>query len=474
MTKSRFIRTLIMLIITFNFTNCDNEEFEVPSPEPQIIELSGAEISISALREALEQQIITSGNTLLLVEDDLYVSGYVISTDEQGNFFEELIIQDNYIEPDAGLRIKLDANPLYQSFEPGRKVYIRLSGLTAGMDSGQLTVGYRDGNRIGQISESRMFQFVIRDTVVRTIEPLAAPISTLDETYINTYIKLSDVQFHRDEVLGDYPLTFAGEAFDEFDGERTLESCSETSSIVLSTSVYASFSSSHLPAGRGNAEGIFTYNFYGDEFNLVLNDLNGLDMESTDRCDPMLVDCGVAVGSGITVLFSEFFESQSEGEPIQGNGWTNYVEAGSETWEAYFEDGTNASLGISARMGSYLSGDDDNIGWLITPEIQFDSQQGEELHFKTSNSFADESTLELLFSSDWNGEPDTVPNATWQILTHAIIVEDDDFFGDWVFSGYVDLSCIEGSGHIAWRYTGSGDADEDGTYELDEIEITSN
>jgi hypothetical protein len=59
-------------------------------------------------------------------------------------------------------------------------------------------------------------------------------------------------------------------------------------------------------------------------------------------------------------------------------------------------------------------------------------------------------------------------------LPSAIIVQDDDFFGDWIFSGNVDMSCIEGTGHIAWRYTGSGDPDFDGTYELDEIVVSYN
>jgi len=107
-------------------------------------------------------------------------------------------------------------------------------------------------------------------------------------------------------------------------------------------------------------------------------------------------------------------------------------------------------------------------------KLDFDRQDDEELHFKSSNSFADDSILELYFSSNWDGQPESITNADWQILSNAIIVRDDDFFGDWIFSGYVDLSCIEGTGHIAWKYIGSGDPDSDGTYELDDIEITSN
>jgi hypothetical protein len=474
MKKKPVLRIAVFGIVSICLMTCEIDEFDIPTPENNEIEITGTEISFRALRTALDQQITNTGNTLLTIEEDLYISGFVISSDEQGNFFEELIIQDHYSSPNGGIRIKADVNPLFSTFEKGRKIYVKLQGLTIGFDNGQLTVGYREGNRIGGLSETRMFEFLKRDTIVEEVQAVDILISELNDTLINTFVRFDDIQFHRNEVLGSYPMTFSAEPEDQFDGERMLESCVERNTIILSTSVYADFSAVELPLGRGSIEGIFTYNFFGDEYNLVINHTGDIDMDGTDRCDPMQVDCGIVSQAGNTLLFSENFEEQTEGDPIQGNGWTNFIETGTETWEAYFDDGTNASLGISARMGAYMSGDDSNIGWLISPEIDFDLQEGEELHFKTSNSFADDSTLELFFSSNWDGQPKSITNANWQILSNAIIVQDDDFFGDWIFSGFVDLSCIEGTGHIAWKYVGSGDPDTDGTYELDDIEITSN
>ena len=169
-----------------------------------------------------------------------------------------------------------------------------------------------------------------------------------------------------------------------------------------------------------------------------------------------------------------FFETQTLNAPIAGNGWTNYIEAGTETWEAWFDGSENMSLGISARMGSFNSGDANSIGWLITPEINFDMQTGETLHFKTSNSFDDGSVLEVRFAGDWDGNENTITMATWIELGSVTVVSDNDGFPEWISSGNVDLSCIEGTGHIAWKYIGSGNGDFDGTYELDEIEIRSN
>jgi hypothetical protein len=121
-----------------------------------------------------------------------------------------------------------------------------------------------------------------------------------------------------------------------------------------------------------------------------------------------------------------------------------------------------------------MSGDTSTIGWLATPQINFDAQDGETLNFMTSNSFSDGSTLEVLFSNDWDGVAANIPNATWDIVADAFIVQDSDFFGDWFPSGNVDLSCVSGQGYIAWKYVGSGVSDFDGTYELDEIKLESN
>lgn len=474
MRTSAFYKYFSPVLLTLLISCIQNDDFNAPFPEIPGVEITGTEITIAALRDALIQEANNNGNPVLTYEKDNYIAAYVISNDQQGNFFEEIIIQNSPTEPVTGVKVLIDASPLFPSYEFGRKVYVKLEGLSVSFNSGQLTLGIRNGNKLGPIAESQRFDFVIRDPEVAVIEAVDRDISDLNDALINTYVKLNNVQFAKEQVLGDNPLTYAGEPEDQFDGERILESCAEGNNIVFSTSTFAEFKSVQLPAGRGTVEGVFTYNFFGDEFNIVVNDLNGVQLEGEERCDPEVIDCGLASVTGDNVLFSEFFENQNAGNPISGNGWTNYIEAGTETWEAYFDDGTNASLGISARMGSYSSGDPSSIGWLITPQIDFDNQDGETLNFRTSNSFSDGSALELLFSSDWDGEPANVTSATWELLPSAVIVADDDFFGDWIFSGIADLSCIDGSGHIAWKYVGSGDEAFDGTYELDEIEIKSN
>lgn len=454
-----------------------DDDYDVPNTDPVAPVIDGEIITINALNSLLEQEQNANGNDILsFVESDLYVSGYVISNDEAGNIYEELVLQDLPSNPTRGVKVLINTSPLFTTYELGRKVYIKLDGLAVGYNGGVLSIGFRDGNQVEAIAESLMDQTIIRDVELAVLEAMSINISDFSSDKTNLYVRLNDMQFNRNDALGENRKTFAAEPEDEFDGERIMESCTEGLSVILSTSTFSDFKAIEVPQGRGYLEGILTYNYFGDTFNMVVNTPETIYFDNTDRCDPVEVDCGLAATTGSNVIFSDFFETQEEGENITGNGWTNYIQEGTRTFRAYFDDGGsgNPSLGISASVGSYNSDDDSTIAWLIMPEIDFDAQTGETINFKTSNSFSDGSTLELLFSSDWDGNPENIATSSWDSLPAAYIVQDDDFYGDWFPSGNVSLDCIEGKGYIGFKYTGSGEEDYDGTYELDEIVVNSN
>ncbi len=471
MKNLKIYKLFILIFATTIAVSCvQDDDFDTPQINVEAPELHGTEITLDALKQLLVTEQTNNGNDLLTIEEDYYITGYVISNDEFGNFYEEIILQDQPANPTTGVKVLVDVNPLFITYEFGREVHIQLQGLTVGYDSGVLSLGIRNGNQVDQIGEAQMTDYLKRDVTVAEITPLPMGIADFTDDKTNLFIQLNDMQFFRDE-LG---KTFSAEETDNFDGERILESCATGLTTTFSTSTFADFKAVTLPSGKGSMNAILTKNFFGDTFNVVVNSPNDINFDDTNRCDPSEVDCGLANSTGSNVLFEDFFETQTTGEPIDGNGWTNYIEAGTRNWRAYFNSGTNASLGVSASIGSYQSGDDSSIAWLITPQFDFDAQDGETLNFKTSNSFSDGSTLELLFSSDWDGNPDNITSATWDLVPEAYIVQDSDFYGDWFDSGNVSLDCITGTGYIALKYTGSGDPDFDGTYEFDEIVINSN
>ncbi|WP_299435801.1 DUF5689 domain-containing protein [uncultured Aquimarina sp.] len=466
-------KLISVLVLAVTFTACvQDDDFQTPGlniEEPNID--ANLIVDVGSVLGEIGQ---ANGDAVNFEDSDKFMSGYVVSSDKAGNFFEELVIQDKAESPTAGIRVLIDVNPLFTSYEFGRKVFIKLEGLSAGIENGVATLGVLAGTEVDQIPSFSQEEVIIRSAEVAAITPLEIAISDFSDDLTNLYVKINNVQFNRNDVLGDNPLTFAGEASDDFDGERNLESCDNGATAILSTSTFADFKGLQLPNQQGSFEGVLTKNFFGDEFNLVLNDPTGLAFDNGDRCDPEEISCGLASVIGNTNLFSDDFETQSTNSLISGNGWTNYIQAGTEGWEAWSSGGSNGSLGVSARAGSFRSGDDSTIAWLITPQIDLDAQDGETFRFQTSNSFSDGSEMDVLFSRDWDGTEANIAAATWGIFPDATIVQDSDNFGDWIESGNVDLSCETGTIYIAFRYTGSGDEGFDGTYELDEISIDAN
>jgi len=475
---------LALLFSVLGFVSCiQDDNFNTPNLSFQEPEISANQLrTLNSLAGDLAQEQDNGGTldytdqsttvSYTFNENDEYISGYVISSDEAGNYFEELIIQDNYENPTIGIKLLIDINPLFTKYEVGRKVFIKINGLSVGISNGVLAIGALNGTRLDQIPSSAETQIIQRSNEVAVIMPLTLPILEFSSDKTNIMIRLTDVQFNRDEVINN-SFTFASEQFDEFNGERILESCTSDVSAILSTSTFSDFKGLNLPTGSGTMDAILTKNFFGEVFNLSINTPEDIVFTNSERCDPTELSCGLAVTIGMTTLFEDDFEGQSTNTLISGNGWTNYIEVGSEGWEAYTQTGTNASQGISARIGSGNSGDASTIAWLITPQIDLEAYNNTTLNFQTSNSFSDSSTLKVLFSNDWDGSENNIVFANWGIVSDAYITQNDDFFGQWFESGNVDLSCESGQVYFAFKYIGNGQDIFNGTYELDAVSINA-
>jgi hypothetical protein len=472
--KTKIITVLMLITIT----SClDDGDYGIPSPqEAQNVIIPANKLITFKAVYGRYAQALTAGKTLAIIDKDeeLYIEGYVVSSDQSGNFFEELIIQNKVDDsnpdedPRLGIRLDINVGSLSDTYEFGRKIYVKLSGLTIGESNGVLTIAKGEDQNLEQIQEFEYRKIVIRTSeVVKIVPKKITSLIDLTKADENTLIQLNDMQLNRFE-LG---TTFAGEGIDEYDGFRVLESCESGITIFMQTSTYADFKSLIFPIHKGDVVGVYSRDYY-DDFNvIILNSTTDINFENTERCDPLELTCGLASSIGSSNLFRDNFQSQRNNQLIEGNGWTNYIQSGSVGWTAYTSTSSNASLGRSARFNSASSGDVSNIGWLITPAINLDAQEGETLRFKTSNSLADSSYLEVLYSLDWDGTQANIPTATWGVLSAAYIVKDTDSFVPWFNSGSVDLSCASGTMHIAFKYTGGGQENFDGIYELDDVSI---
>ena len=125
MKTNKINKLTLLLISLLVFTSCvDDDEYDLPNLSVGEVELGPNDqvIDIDAVQGFFNQD-----NEPYTFEDnpdfDIYTSGYVISSDEGGNFFEEIVIQDKAENPTAGIVVQIDVNPLYTLYEFGRKVF---------------------------------------------------------------------------------------------------------------------------------------------------------------------------------------------------------------------------------------------------------------------------------------------------------------------------------------------------------------
>ncbi len=459
---------LLMFVLVTVFVSClSDDSYDVPKGKPTILDIPPQQIiTIDALRSAWAQEVTNTGNPTLTFSEnsgEKYVEGYVVSSDEFGNYFEELILQDRSENPTAGMKLLVDSSPLFGKYNMGRKLYVELNGLSVGLDSGVFTLGIEHAGNLEPIAESVMNDVIKRDTLVVEIVPLTLDFSELTFEKTNLYLRLNEVQFHRNQALGSNPLTYAGEEGDQFDGERILESCLDGKTIVFSTSTFSAFKSQELARGKGVIEGILSYDFFGDYLIFSVNDLSAIDLSDEDRCDPEFFTCE-GPGGGPTVIWSENFEEWSTIESYENGGWTNINLSGGDTkWQIGNFDGSNY-----AQITGFNSGESSIESWLITPGIVLDYSEKEELKMNIQTSYNNGIALRVYFSNDFLGDATL---ANWQPLDVAIPNGPSGGFGTFQTVGPVNISCLDGEVHFAFVYNGS-DPDLTTRYHLDAIKIT--
>ena len=245
--------------------------------------------------------------------------------------------------------------------------------------------------------------------------------------------------------------TFAAQAFDQFDGERRLLHCQSHHNVWLSTSTFSKFKSVVVPEKAGNLTGILTRDFYNEKFIIKINSPNDLNFEDS-RCDP---------------FFEEHFETASNGK-LEIEGWLNYTEEGSPYWKVAEEEIT---LGRSASISAYASGDASSVVWLISPGIDLSHLSQPYFAFRSAVKYGDKSRLEIFIATDFSGDVETLTKAQWQKLDLKIASRMDGN-NIWIDSGQFDLSDYYNEKvYFGYRYTGSGKSTYDATFFVDDVRV---
>ena len=460
----------LILLMSVSLITCVKEgDFKVPESlgleENKAVNIiidsiSKGTLQLKTIKEVKEFYI--SGSKPIEIMSNIVVKGYVISSDKSGNFYKEFYMQDAPENPNSGIRVSLNLSNSYNKFNIGREIYMRLKGLYIGETNsgdGIITIGGKvkltDVTEIENVSKNQIPNHIYRTEVTEEIIPKTIDFAAVNAANIGTFVTLENVFFESELVGKSYV-----DPKEDFDTQRKIETCLGLGYdyLFLETSSFSNFSNETLPEKAGSINAIVSKDFGGNFIVLNINDTSNVQMND-ERCSPLPME------DFKTILLEENFETQS-GE-IEILNWFNFREKGTKSWRSYAD---SYSQSKAARIGSRNSTDDRTISWLITEGVNLETTSQEFLSFETSNSFANGSKLEVLISTDFDGNKDQIKQATWTILP-AKIVSNSVSFKKWVHSTYIEISSYSGTAHIAFKYVGSGNSNFDGTYELDQIII---
>lgn len=482
MKTNKIYNIFTVIVLAFTLNSCITDgEFSVPDvtvSEPNITPNS----TVKAIQTALQQKF-NSNKSLVYTfpvnkNNPTYIEAYVVSSDATGNFYKKLVIQDKAENPTAGVEILLNKTSLSASYELGRKVYVLLDGLSVSYDDGQsssridptdaivgkYTLGVLDGDRVDDIPSTSISKHIFRSATIKDLVPTSIKIADIKEEHINTYITMAKAQFSKSN-LG---KTFAGEPNDQFDGFRDIFECETESILKLQTSTFASFKSTVVPAGQGAIKMVLSKDYRAEFLVGILNTPSEISFDNANRCDPPVLDCGTGTVGGSKVVFDEDFTSITSTAQLAAAGWTNVNANGGSGLFSSRSFGGNQYLQASA----FRSGENPFEVWVVTPAINLDNSTDEALTFDTKTGYNNGAALSVFVSSDFTGDPKT---ATWLKIETATFANgpSNKYEANFTNSGKVNLSCLSGNIHIAFKYSGA-DGGVTTTFQVDNVKVTGN
>lgn len=467
MNTFKFIKNGLLLSVGFlSFTGCvQNDDFSVP---PIVCNQKwNANTQISAIKA------LNDTDTPLEITENLILEGYVVSSDETGNFFKTISIQDKAENPTTGMSIELDLANTYTNFPVGSKILVNAKGLFVAKDRGSYKIGtkFTDAKgteRVGRMAEVDALKKVamsceekvqIKPTKFTSIE------QALNEANINTLITLENVQF---EKAGNGETYYEEGGKDTFGGATNRKIVdSEGNTLVLRTSSFADFAAEKLPTGNGSITAVLSAYANNNRvtkstYQLFIRSVEDVKMEG-ERVEK-IEGAGAIGGSAAKHVTSlnENFENYAE---RQNNfpEFINFAYNGKRYWELR-KHGDNQYI----QFSSFKSGEK-NEAFFIVP-VNFDAAS--EFSFKTKDGHYNGDALSIYYVPNYEINGNLKKSDFVDITSSFKLAKgtSQGYADNFVASGVYDLKSLKGKGAIIFAYNGQ-DGGVTSTFQIDDIII---
>jgi Family of unknown function (DUF5689) len=252
MNTKKIIFALIAFIgISYAFSSCVKEEFDNPPSNCDDIH-ENVTFSIQQLKTMMP----AANYDTLKLGDSIIIEGTVTSSDQYGNFYKELIIEDT----SGAIAIQIDYQDMFTEFKfpVGQKIYVKCGGLYLGNSYGIAELGglFLDEGSLefGRIVDEE----VIEEHLIRTCDnnhitpiPFTIPeTNNIPDNELYQLIIIENVQFKEDELDN----TWADWVNQGYGKSKIIDENGNT--LIVQSSGFCSFARDSLPKGSGNITGI--------------------------------------------------------------------------------------------------------------------------------------------------------------------------------------------------------------------------
>lgn len=248
---------LLALAGSVSLSSCD-DDFERP---PMVVPTAKRHAN-TTIAELKTKFYTGESNYATLVEKrddgtDYIIKGRVISSDQAGNFFKQLVIEDET----GAIQVNIDSYDLYKSYQYGQEIVIDVTGLYVGAYGKLMQIGSTPNNNYpGRIASDLATKHI-------EVNGLAEPEKIVAGEY--TIAALNDLISNQEEFLAkqcrlvsikDVTFKDAGKATLADKDKNTSRTISDgTGDMIVYTSGYSDFYDYYCPEGKGTIVGILSF-----------------------------------------------------------------------------------------------------------------------------------------------------------------------------------------------------------------------
>ena len=250
--------TAIAFISLCTVMSCvKDDDYELPDNKKVLPAFAGKVVSFSDVASRTTASIKT-------YSADEAIEGYVISSDEGGNFYKKIYIQNE--DKTQALSVALDKSGIYTEFPIGAKVQLRLKGLTTQLNNAITEVGYEiyKNPKSGRESVGSMAEAIYKTHLYdmggerKTLASLAKEVTSIEtvknDAHVGQLITLKGVHFPN-EVVG---KTMYDKNKDLGGATNYKLTDANGKTIDFRTSSYAKFKDEKVPAGTLDVTGVLS------------------------------------------------------------------------------------------------------------------------------------------------------------------------------------------------------------------------